>query len=144
MTKMHFKELFAYDQWANERIAVVMAGCKDLPQKAQDLYDHIMWAQDIWLGRIRNHFLVRQSRYTEETFESWEAFFNGIADESMQEEVKYHNSKNILFSSRLQDILHHIVNHGTYHRGQIVSLVKKAGGDLVATDMIVFSRKKEQ
>ena len=35
-------------------------------------------------------------------------------------------------------VLRHVVNHGTYHRGQISSMVKRVGGKPISTDMVVW------
>jgi uncharacterized damage-inducible protein DinB len=43
-------------------------------------------------------------------------------------------------SSSLPDIITHVCNHGTYHRGQVAKSLKAAGIQPVSTDFIVFSR----
>lgn len=35
-------------------------------------------------------------------------------------------------------ILLHVVNHGTYHRGQVITMVRQAGGAVVATDLVYY------
>jgi len=35
-------------------------------------------------------------------------------------------------------LLLHVVNHGTYHRGQVITMIKQAGGDVVSTDLLFY------
>jgi len=50
------------------------------------------------------------------------------------------NSAGLEAYSPYWQIVLHLVNHGTYHRGQIVSLVKQAGFPVVSTDLIAYYR----
>ena len=38
--------------------------------------------------------------------------------------------------------LQHVVNHGTYHRGQVVTLLRQLGAPVTAMDLIVFYRER--
>ena len=38
--------------------------------------------------------------------------------------------------------LQHVVNHGTYHRGQVVTMLRQLGASVVALDLIVFYRER--
>jgi len=35
-------------------------------------------------------------------------------------------------------MVRHVVNHSTYHRGQVTTLLRQLGGTPVATDWLVF------
>jgi uncharacterized damage-inducible protein DinB len=39
---------------------------------------------------------------------------------------------------RLGDLLKHVVNHSSYHRGQLVTMVRQAGGEVVSTDFVTW------
>jgi uncharacterized damage-inducible protein DinB len=41
-------------------------------------------------------------------------------------------------SAPLYRVLLHVVNHGTYHRGQITTMIRQAGGQPVSTDLIYY------
>ncbi|MBE3554365.1 MAG: hypothetical protein IMW85_05085 [Thermicanus sp.] len=45
-------------------------------------------------------------------------------------------SKGERFTNHLEEIIHHIVNHGTYHRGNIAAMVRQLGQTGVSTDYI--------
>lgn len=54
--------------------------------------------------------------------------------------IDYKNSKGDAFSNTVQDILFHVVNHTTHHRGQIVSDFRQSGIAPLVTDYIFFKR----
>jgi uncharacterized damage-inducible protein DinB len=55
----------------------------------------------------------------------------------------YYNSKKEFFKQPVYQMMMQLFNHETYHRGQIVAMLRQNGVDKVpATDFIVFSRKK--
>ncbi|HEU0125158.1 MAG TPA: DinB family protein, partial [Flavobacterium sp.] len=54
--------------------------------------------------------------------------------------INYSNSKGQLFSNSIQDMLFHIINHSTYHRGQIATEFKRQGLEPLVTDYIFFKR----
>ncbi|MCF8317339.1 MAG: hypothetical protein K9I02_01220 [Haliscomenobacter sp.] len=54
--------------------------------------------------------------------------------------INYSNSKGQLFSNSIQDMLFHIINHSTYHRGQVATEFKRQGLEPLVTDYIFFKR----
>ncbi len=53
----------------------------------------------------------------------------------------YHNANKEFFKQPVYEVLLHLFNHQTYHRGQIVTMLRQLGVDKIApTDFIVFSR----
>jgi uncharacterized damage-inducible protein DinB len=42
--------------------------------------------------------------------------------------------------SPMYENLLHLVNHGTYHRGQIVTMLRQLGAEPIATDFVTFVR----
>jgi uncharacterized damage-inducible protein DinB len=55
--------------------------------------------------------------------------------------IEYKNFEGQVFTTLLSDIITHVVNHGSYHRGQISRLIRESGGIPPATDYIVFVRQ---
>ena len=46
------------------------------------------------------------------------------------------------FRDPIGHILQHLANHGSYHRGQITTLLRQLGASPVNTDMIGFYRER--
>lgn len=74
--------------------------------------------------------------------QQWLAWVNEMTDESLLEQLHYKNLKGEPFTQPLRDIALHIFNHGTYHRGQIVNMLRQLGvtSSIPQTDYTVWSR----
>lgn len=46
------------------------------------------------------------------------------------------------FTNSFQEMLQHLANHGTYHRGQVTTLLRQLGAHAPATDLIAFYRER--
>jgi uncharacterized damage-inducible protein DinB len=57
---------------------------------------------------------------------------------------QYYNSKREYFKQPIFQMLLHVFNHGTYHRGQLVNMLRQLAVEKIPqTDFIVFSRTKK-
>jgi uncharacterized damage-inducible protein DinB len=68
--------------------------------------------------------------------------FAASRDESLLTSTyAYKNMKGDPFEDTYEETLFHVVNHSTYHRGQIISMLREAGvTKLVSTDLIHYLR----
>jgi uncharacterized damage-inducible protein DinB len=77
---------------------------------------------------------------------AWQSYLarlgNQFAPGSLQDIVEYRNSKGEPWSSRVEDILTHVLFHSAYHRGQIALQMRAAGHEPAYTDFIHAVRKK--
>jgi uncharacterized damage-inducible protein DinB len=60
--------------------------------------------------------------------------------DNLDTEVKYSNSEGKVFSDEIATILFHIINHSTYHRGQLITELKLQGVPPIGLDYIFFKR----
>ncbi|MFZ0315200.1 MAG: DinB family protein [Candidatus Korobacteraceae bacterium] len=70
-------------------------------------------------------------------------FLAGLTDDALQARLKYTDMGGKEFSMPLVYLLQHLVNHGTYHRGQVTTLLRQAGAETVAFDLLFFVREQE-
>ena len=63
-----------------------------------------------------------------------------LQKKNLEEPVNYTNSKGESFTNTAGDILFHLINHSTYHRGQLVSQLKVEGVEPIGTDYIFYKR----
>ena len=61
---------------------------------------------------------------------------NQFAPDSLDDKVEYRNSKGEPWSSRVEDILTHVLFHSAYHRGQIALQMRASGREPAYTDFI--------
>ena len=73
----------------------------------------------------------------------WNEWINKAQEHHLQHVFQYQNFKGEQFKQPLHQMLLHLFNHGTYHRGQIVNMLRQLGVDKIPQiDFIVWSRKK--
>jgi len=69
-------------------------------------------------------------------------FVRTLSAPDLERVVTYRNTKGHAFSNPMWQMLQHLVNHGTYHRGQITPMLRQLGATPLATDMIAFYREQ--
>ena len=71
----------------------------------------------------------------------WTAYLEGLSEAALDRAFEYKSLDAGWFRSVIGDILTQLFGHSLYHRGQIASLVKAAGGQPAATDFVYWSRE---
>lgn len=111
---------------------------------------HIAGAEKIWLARFigtaldplptENDFteLIPLLVSWEETAAGIEAFLAGLTDDQLETTLAWSNSRGEGFSRPLWQPVFHLSNHSTYHRGQIVTMLRQMGYAAPGTDLIYF------
>lgn len=162
MTLQEIKLLFAYNAWANDRVFEALASVpeedyrKDLKGShggIEGTLRHLVGAEKIWLsrwvGQPETTFLQPSDVPTLAAMKAlWEriahetvAFVGKMNDKKLQQVVTITNLEGKKFSHSYQQMFQHIVNHSTYHRGQITTLMRQVGAKPVDTDLIIFYRQ---
>jgi uncharacterized damage-inducible protein DinB len=72
----------------------------------------------------------------------WTVWISNSQEHMFQHEFIYLNLKKEQFKQPVYQVLVHVFNHGTYHRGQLVTMLRQLGIEKIPqTDYIVWSRK---
>ena len=157
-------QLSAYNFWANQ---LLLEAINELPEEKQrqevassflTVYKTVlhMWsAESIWWQRMK---LLERLYIPAENFNGdmrelssqllnqnrqWNEWIAAANEHQLQHVFQYQNSKKEQFKQPVYQMLMHVFNHGTYHRGQLVNMLRQLGVEKVpATDFIVWSRKK--
>ena len=162
--KIILTQFSAYHLWANQLIVDCI---KPLPQeqKIKEIESSFnsltktllhMWdAESIWWQRMKlQEQIVRPSDGFAGSFDElaaalmaqsklWNDWVQAAQKHMLDHEFIYYNSKKEKFKQSVYQVLLHLFNHGTYHRGQLVTMLRQLGvTDIPATDFIVWSRKK--
>jgi uncharacterized damage-inducible protein DinB len=66
---------------------------------------------------------------------------SALTDEALHSSFHFTDMTGAPHSEPLVHVLQHLVNHGSYHRGQVTTLLRQAGTQPVSLDMIVFFRE---
>ena len=155
-----------YNLWANERIGHLLMA-QDEPILNREMKSsfasitktvlHVWDAEVIWLTRLKGGSLADwpSKNFTggrAEMLKGWIATSSELLqfvknkDESfLQQKISYKNMKGDAYENPVEEILYHMVNHGSYHRGQIITLLREAGvTQLVTTDLIAWFREQRK
>ncbi|GAA4319073.1 DinB family protein [Pontixanthobacter gangjinensis] len=150
--KDYFKELLEYSHYYNlEIIKKFRDG--DLhfivPDRAVELLSHTLNAQKIWNERLKGNsdnlkvWEVHEINHLETIEEeNYQESLHLLKTEDMDRIVEYRNTKGESFQNTVKDIIFHMVNHSTYHRGQIATEFRKQGIDPVVSDFVYYKLKK--
>ncbi|MCU0434429.1 MAG: DinB family protein [Bacteroidia bacterium] len=150
--------LSAYNVWANTQFAELLNQVPpqwlDAEQKSSfstlrlTAY-HIWNGETVWLTRLKGTSLsafpdrtgIHPSQFNEGAKEL-DAFLRTQPDAFFDGEIAYHTFDGRQFSTRLADVLQHLFNHATFHRGQLVTMLRGCGfeGKLPQTDFIAWQR----
>jgi uncharacterized damage-inducible protein DinB len=113
---------------------------------------HLYQADAIWLDRLHNRPTGSLADYpapgcTFELRDAWFAlqdqmidFAGGLTQEGWDREISYKTLAGISYQTPIWQMILHIVNHGTHHRGQITSMLRQLGIKPLNLDLIGFYR----
>jgi uncharacterized damage-inducible protein DinB len=150
-TLQDFRRRFAYDEWANREVLAALRAPATPPPVALDRMAHILSAQYVWFDRLRQqaqtfpvwpHFTRPQCEAEAAKLAAlWKDHLNSLQEADLQGSVAYKNTKGEPWTSRVDDILMHVILHSAYHRGQIASDMRAAGFTPASTDFILAIRQ---
>jgi uncharacterized damage-inducible protein DinB len=144
-------KLISYDHWANARIITAMSQVENPPPRTIELLSHILSVSSIWLSRAKGENETAK-RFDLHLFEECEALNDRMHSnwidyiKSLEEVQKIMTFKLLGQQSQMtvSDCINHVVVHGSYHRGQIVALLKGLLPELPATDFVLFARSESR
>jgi uncharacterized damage-inducible protein DinB len=155
----------AYNVWANKMITDTVLSLSREQQSQQlessfpSLYAtimHIWIAESIWWQRIKLsekinipgedinpstsdavNGLMQQSL-------AWQDWTSNASEMMLNHVYAYQNSKREQFKQPVYETLLHVFNHSTYHRGQLVTMMRALGiKTLPQTDFSFYCRKRK-
>ena len=142
-----FKDVFEYHHHFNQKLTEQLIENENrLTERSIPLFSHIVNAQQIWNARITNekqlgvhqlHSLLECKRIDTENYGN---VLKILDERELGEKVTYTNSKGAEFKNSIREILFHVANHSTHHKGQIISDLRQRGIDPIITDYIFYKR----
>jgi uncharacterized damage-inducible protein DinB len=149
--------LYRYNDWANGRLLAAASALppeetrRDVGGSFRSVFDtltHILWVEWRWLNRwlgggggsdpLRCPDLSSLSARWVELEQHRAAALGTLTEEGLGRLVSYENPPGTPWSYSVRHVLMHVVNHSTYHRGQVSALIRKLGGAPPATDLLIY------
>ncbi|MHA7829823.1 MAG: DinB family protein [Flagellimonas sp.] len=146
--KAFLQQLFDYNFFCNKKIIEQCSGLDQVPDNCIRLFSHILNAHHIWNHRILGAPTVF-GVWDEHQLNAWQDIhynnqrtsFEIVSNtDTFEKRVEYMNSAGKTFSNELKDILFHIINHSTHHRGQIMMELRNAGLAPEPLDYVHYKR----
>ena len=152
------RELFAYNYWARDRQLEACAALSpeqfERPlgnsfSSMRDTLAHLVGAEWVWLERLHGRSpealpAIEEFRNLKAIAERWRAVEQGVRehiaglhDEDLSGDVCYTNFSGEAWRYPLWLMLLHLVNHQTYHRGQVTMLLRQLGARPTPVDLLV-------
>ncbi|MEO8172611.1 MAG: DinB family protein [Sediminibacterium sp.] len=151
-----------YEYWANERLLKVIRSLTEAQQQQEIVSSfasvhktclHVWDATSIWWQRLHKvsevavpslSFHPSMEDIERELLQQnmkWIEWVRAATDEDLSYVLPYKNMKGEAFEQEVKEIVLHINNHGTYHRGQLVTMLRQLGVEKIPqTDYILYSR----
>ena len=163
MTKKEIHLLFEYDTWADSKLQDVIAALtgdqykKDLHSSfggIQGTLVYILSANQVWLyrwiGKEPEPLKYENFPAMEIVKKQWDTyqceignFLQSLTEAKLNALLQYSNFKGNTYAQPLCQQMQHKVNHSSYHRGQLVMMLRQMGTAVVSTDLITYIRQKE-
>lgn len=163
LTMAQVGELFTYNAWANRKLfsALAALSAEDYKRDLKTSFggvsgtvNHIVWAEELWLRRWQGAAppAVAQGRDLESLSaaqDRWERiedernrYLGALSDTSLASAVVVKASSGGEFRHQLRETLLHVTDHSTYHRGQIIAMLRQLGRTPPSTGLITFYRER--
>ena len=159
MTQDEIRSLFSFNAWANHRVLDACAALTpaQFTQTApssfptvRDTLHHIMGVEWLYIERLHDRYpteLLPGEKF--ETLASiaarWQPIKKGLEDivrspdlGDLERIIEYKNMQGKHFRYPLRALLQHVVNHSTYHRGQVATQLRELGVKPLSTDLLRY------
>ena len=155
-----YRRWFEYEKDSHRK---VIASLESVPEegraseayrKAVSLMGHLLAARRMWLHRLVPSYERPAAIFPTDVkledlpagFEAmerdWSEYLRALSDPDLDRVLTYRMREGDEYRSVLADILTQLYGHSHYHRGQIASLVRIAGGQPAITDFIFWTRQE--
>jgi uncharacterized damage-inducible protein DinB len=165
MSPDDIRALYEYNAWANRR-ALDSAAPLTVEQftkplgssfsSVRDTLAHIWGSQWVWLERFQGRSPAAlpdpgqfpdldslRARWDDDE-ESLQRFVSSITQEDLDKVISYRTMKFGEYKNPLWQSMQHMVNHSTYHRGQIATLLRQLDAKPISTDLMHYYRERSQ
>lgn len=163
MSPEEIRQLYDYNSWANQRSVGAAEKLSNEQftrpmgssfSSVRDTLAHIYGAEWIWLERFQgrspsalpNVNQFHDAQILRETWLELEqrllSFVAGLTRSDLDRQMEYKTLRFGVYTNPMWQSMLHLVNHGTYHRGQVTTLLRQLGAQPVLLDLMHFYRER--
>jgi uncharacterized damage-inducible protein DinB len=149
-TKTYLKQ-FDFELWSNTLILNSLKEITVENERAFLLFSHLINSHCMWINRLKGEPLtctLFETRTLEscknqmqENHKKWTSYLTAITDEELDRIIEFDAAweNNVRRKMRIEDALIHLINHSSYHRGQIVASIKGSVQMLPLSTYIIYA-----
>ncbi|HEY2821457.1 MAG TPA: DinB family protein [Candidatus Acidoferrum sp.] len=163
MTPHEMQLLYTFNDWANKRSMEAASALtpeqftKPLGNSfpsVRDTLAHIAGAESVWLQRFKGSspsampdnsqfadIASLQAHWTPAAADLLN-FISGLSQQDLDRVIEYKTMNFGTYSNPMWQSLQHVANHGTYHRGQVTTMLRQLGAKPILTDLMHFYRER--
>jgi uncharacterized damage-inducible protein DinB len=162
----HFQRLFEYEADCSVSVLASLRAARTHLEsggvaaeaapfvRATEIFSHVQAARRLWLSRLEGTVappadglfpswsLKKAAAESQEMDTAWLTSARALTERALERVIAYRTTEGFDRASPVCDILVHVVNHSTYHRGQIARLVAECGVKPAVTDYIHFIHER--
>ena len=160
MNTRYIQLLYRYNRWANDQVfaSVLRLTADQFFQDCESSYGsvrntlaHIVWGEWVWLMRWKGTSPKTMWEFSEfkdsraleakwiELEREQSEFVRTLVDQDLHRIVAYRNLQDEPWEYPLWQAMAHLVNHSSYHRGQVASLIRQITRESpLPTDFLVY------
>ncbi len=155
------RDHFAYSAWASQRLVraaseltetELIRDFQTADHSVLGTLVHTFAADRVWLTRLRKapqqfstpadyHLAVLQNEWPE-VYRQWDQCLAEMTDDSVRTDLTYQDLRGNTWSQPVCQLVLHVVNHATHHRGQVAGFLRTMGRTPPALDLVAFYRQK--
>jgi uncharacterized damage-inducible protein DinB len=143
---------FEFEQWSNSLILDALKTLKEKDERATLLFSHLLSSHCMWLSRVtktdfictlfQERTLEECEQLMQENLQGWKKYLTDKTDEDLQEVIEFMSAWEANPSKRkmrIEDAITHLINHSSYHRGQIIASIKGKVDNLPLSTYIIYA-----
>jgi uncharacterized damage-inducible protein DinB len=159
-TLLHaIRGLLGYTVWADRQVleALQSVPAEDLVRSTGTSHGsvlgtmaHILGSEQLWLSRLLGVPLRRLPNVEDfptldllaasfdDFWPQFEYFMAALTDQQLAGDFTWTNTRGETHTAPFRQVMLHVVNHSTYHRGQVVAQLRQLGHTPPATDLVYY------
>lgn len=151
--KNTYQKQFDYELWANQLAIKSIKESNQPDERVFKLISHVVASHSIWLSRIKDDkpdiggwdlmTLDECLERSKSNHNNFTQYINSASQEELERHIhfKLYDKESTI---TIGDMMIHLINHSSYHRGQIIAGLKGKLEPLPLTTYIVYAKSNLQ
>ena len=150
--KNKFIKQFEFEYWSNGTILKALHSLKEKDDRAMFLFSHLLSSHCMWLSRVnkteftctlfQERTLDECEQLMKENLEGWKKYLTDKSSGDLEQIIEFMpawETNPVKRKMSIEDAIIHLINHSSYHRGQIIASIKGKVDELPLSTYIIYA-----